>query len=237
MSAPRTEIFADPQELAVRAADWMAGLIAVHDGTYRIALSGGSTPRLLYRELSQREIDWRKVEFYWIDERMVPHDHPDSNYRLARETLLSHIGVRPEQIHPIPTDRLPDDAARAYEAELQRAYGTDTLDPARPLFDFVHLGLGDDGHICSLLPGQPVLEEHSRWVAAVPHGRPEVRITLTYPCVQSSRVTAFVVTGRDKADAVARVRQGDSTLPGGRLKPQGELVWLLDRNAAELIQK
>ncbi len=233
----RTEIFADPQELALRAADWIAGLIAARAGTFRFALTGGSTPRLLYGELSLRTIDWSKVEFWWIDERMVPHDHPDSNYRMARETLLSHIRVQPEQIHPMMTDRPPEDAARAYEDELKRAYGSDTLDPARPLFDFVLLGLGPDGHICSLLPGQPVLEERSRWVAPVPHGRPEVRLTLTYPAVQSSSMTAFLVTGREKADAVARTRKGDPSLPGGRLKPEGELVWLLDRDAAEQIQK
>lgn len=233
----RTEIFADPQDLALHAADWIAGLIAAHTGTCRVALTGGSSPRLLYGELSLREIDWSKVEFYWIDERMVPHDHPDSNYRMARETLLSHIRVRPDQVHPMMTDRLPEDAAHAYENELKRAYGADTLDPARPLFDFVLLGLGSDGHICSLLPGQPVLEERTRWVAPVPHGRPEVRLTLTYPAVQSSSMTAFLVTGHDKADAVARAHTGDPSLPGGRLKPEGELVWLLDRDAAGQIQK
>ena len=235
MSAPRTEIFADPHDLALSAADWIAGLIAAHDGAFRLALAGGSTPRLLYGELSLRQIDWSKVAFYWIDERFVPHDDPDSNYRMARETLLSHIRVRPEQVHAMPTDRLPDDAASAYEADLKRAYGADVLDPARPLFDFVLLGLGGDGHICSLLPGSPVLEETERWVVPVAKGRPEVRLTLTYPAVQSSRVTAFLVTGADKADAVSRVRKGDTSLPGGRLKPDGELVWLLDHEAAKLI--
>lgn len=235
MNQTRTEIFSDPQELAWRVADWMAGLIAAHDGPYRLALSGGSTPRLLYAELSLRSIDWRRIEFYFIDERFVPHDDPDSNYRMARETLLYHIGARPEQIHSMPTDGDPDAAAKSYEAELRRAYGADHLDPARPLFDFVLLGLGGDGHICSLLPGSPVLEERIRWVAPVLTGRPEVRLTLTYPAVQSSRLTAFLVTGRDKADAVARAHRGDASLPGGRLKPEGDVVWLLDREAARLI--
>lgn len=235
MISPRTEIFADPQEMAWRAADWIAGLITAHDGPFRFALSGGSTPRLLYGELSLRMIDWSKVEFYWIDERFVPPDHPDSNYRMATETLLCHITPKPEDIHPMPTDGDPDDAARKYEALLRKAYGAETFDPARPLFDFVLLGLGGDGHICSLLPGSPVLEETERWVAPVAKGRPEVRLTLTYPCVQSSRVTAFLVSGRDKAEAVKRVRNGDTSLPGGRLKPDGELVWLLDRDAARLL--
>ena len=235
VSAPRTEIFADPAALASHAADWIAGLIAGHEGSFRIALSGGSTPRLLFGELSLRPIDWSKVVFYWIDERFVPPDHPDSNLRMARETLLSRIDVKPEQIHPMPTDGDPGDAARAYEALLKADYGAETFDPARPLFDFVLLGLGGDGHICSLFPGSPVLEERTRWVAAVPTGRPEVRLTLTYPCVESSRVTAFLVAGADKAEAVAKVRAGDASLPGGRLKPQGELVWLLDSQAAKLL--
>jgi 6-phosphogluconolactonase len=221
--------------MAWRAADWIAGLIAAKDVPFRLALAGGSTPRLLYGELSLRMIDWSKVEFYWIDERFVPADHPDSNYRMASETLLRHIPADSEDIHPMPTDGDPDDAARRYEALLRTTYGAEALDPARPLFDFVLLGLGGDGHICSLLPGSPVLEEKERWVAPVAKGRPEVRLTLTYPCVQSSRVTAFLVTGRDKAEAVKRVRNGDTSLPGGRLKPDGEVVWLLDQDAARLL--
>ena len=235
MSAPRTEIFADPHEGALRAADWIAGLIAAHNGPFRMALSGGSTPRLLFGELSLRRIDWSKVIFYWIDERFVPPDHPDSNYRMARETLLSHIAVRPEQIRPMPTSGDPDAAAWAYEAELKKDYGADAFDLRRPLFDFVLLGLGGDGHICSLLPGSPVLEERTRWVAPVPTGRPEVRLTLTYPCVESARTTAFLVTGADKADAVKRAKSGDVSIPGGRLRPQGDVVWLLDQQAAKLL--
>ena len=150
MIPARAVIFPDPRELALRAADWIAGLIAAHDGPqFRFALSGGSTPRLLYTELSLRSIDWRKVAFFWIDERFVPPDDPDSNYRMARETLLSHIPAQAENIHPIPTDGEPDAAARAYENTLLQAYGADKLDPARPLFNLVLLGLGADGHICS----------------------------------------------------------------------------------------
>lgn len=236
MTAPRTGIYDNPRELAFAGADWIAGLIAAHDGeTFRFALAGGGTPRWLYRELARRSVDWAKVSFFWIDERLVPPDDPASNLRMARETLLSRIPARPENIHPIPTEGEPDAAARAYEAVLREAYGADVLDPARPLFDLVLLGLGADGHICSLLPGSAVLEEKERWVAAVAEGRPEVRITLTFPSVQSSRVTAFLVAGRDKAEAVRAVRAGDESLPGGRLKPDGELVWLLDREAASLL--
>jgi len=234
-SAPRTEIFADPHEVALHAADWIAGLIAAQQGPFRLALTGGSTPRLLYGELSLRQIDWSKVVFYWIDERFVPPDHPDSNYRMARETLLSHIAAVPEQIHPFPSEGDPDTAAKRYEALLQSHYGSETLDLRRPFFDLVLIGLGSDGHICSLLPGSPVLEERKRWVAAVPTGRPEIRLTLTYPCVESAKQSAFLVTGSDKAEAVRQARAGDPALPGGRLKSQGDVVWLLDRAAAALL--
>ncbi|MGA7675832.1 MAG: 6-phosphogluconolactonase [Rhizomicrobium sp.] len=238
MSRFRTEIFDDAGQFASRAAAWIAGLIAAKNGRFRIALTGGETPRALYRELGARfrdSVDWADVEFFWGDERFVPPDCPHSNYRMARETLLSQIPALEKNIYPIPTGGDPDEAARAYEATLKNAYGADRLDPARPLFDLVLLGLGDDGHICSLLPGSPALEERQRWAVAVTQGRPETRVTLTYPPIQSSRVTAFLVVGREKAEAVHAVRSGDSALPGGRLQPEGELVWLLDRAAAGLI--
>ena len=238
MSAPRTEIFDNAGQFASRAAAWIAGVIAAKGGRFRIALTGGETPRALYRELGARfqgGVDWTNVEFFWGDERFVPPEDPASNYRMARETLLAQIPAREANIHPIPTSGDPDQAARTYEATLKRAYGADSLDPARPLFDLVLLGLGDDGHICSLLPGSPALEERQRWGVPVAHGRPEMRFTLTYAPIQSSRVTAFLVVGEKKAEAVRAVRAGDAALPGARLQPESELVWLLDRAAAKLI--
>jgi 6-phosphogluconolactonase len=238
VNAPRTEIFDDAGQFASRAAAWIAGLIAAKNGGFRIALTGGETPRALYRELGARfqgSLDWTRVEFYWGDERFVAPESPLSNYRMASETLLAQIAAPEANIHPIPTSGDPDEAAWSYEATLKRAYGADSLDRARPLFDLVLLGLGDDGHICSLLPGSPALEERQRWVVPVAHGRPEMRITLTYAPIQSSRVTAFLVVGEKKAEAFRAVRAGDATLPGARLRPEGELVWLVDRAAAKLI--
>ncbi len=238
MSAPRTVIFDDAEQFASQAATWIAGLIAAKGSRFRIALTGGETPRALYRELGARfrdSVNWTEVEFFWGDERFVPPESPASNYRMARETLLAQVPAPLENIHPIPTGGDPNEAARTYEATLKRTYGEDSLDPARPLFDLVLLGLGEDGHICSLLPGSPALEERQRWAVPVTQGRPETRITLTYPPVQSSRLTAFLVVGGKKAEAVRAVRADDSALPGGRLRPEGELVWLLDRAAARLI--
>lgn len=232
--AGRAVIEADADAAAHRAARWLAERIAAAPARFRLALSGGSTPRFLYRLLASDRvrIDWTRLELFWGDERFVPHDHPDSNYRMAREELLSRVEIPPTQIHPIPTDTDPDDCAHRYEATLKSVYGATQFDPSRPLFDAVLLGLGSDGHTASLLPGQPVLEERSRWAAAVLKGRDEPRITLTYPAIESSRAVVFLVTGADKRDAVACTRNGDARLPAARLRPHGETIWFLDSQAA-----
>ena len=160
------------------------------------------------------------------------YDHPESNYRMTREAMLAKAPVPPENIHPVPADGTPDEAASRYERTLQAAYGATVLDPARPLFDITLLGLGPDGHTASLLPGEPVLEERKRWVAAVSHGRPEVRITMTYPAIESSRHVAFLVAGQEKAAIFSAIRAGGSQVPAARVKPVGELIWFVDRAAA-----
>jgi len=229
-------VCADPQELAGHVAAWLVERIAEQPGAMRIALSGGSTPKLLFARLASDEwrdrIPWQRVQLYWGDERFVPYDHPDSNYGAARAILLAHVPVPEANVHPMPTDGEPHDAAARYERLLQRDYGAAALDPARPLFDVQFLGLGEDGHTASLIPGQPVLEERSRWVAAVEHGRKEVRLTLTYPALDSSRAVAFLVTGAAKAAILAEVRSGNSDAPAARVRPVGELIWFADRAAA-----
>lgn len=231
----RTVVLADPTTLARRVASWLTELALASEGPFRIVLSGGSTPEPTYEILASGEFrdrfPWKRVFWYWGDERFVPHDHPDSNYRMALETMLSKAPVPPDHVFPIPVDGSPDEAALRYERVLQQAYGGAQLDPAKPLFDVTLLGLGSDGHTASLLPGEPVLEERSHWVAAVPHGRSQVRITMTYPALESSRHAAFLVTGREKADIVAEIRAGGSRVPAARVQPIGELVWFLDRAA------
>ena len=147
--------------------------------------------------------------------------------------MLGKVPVRLENIHPVPVDGTPESAARRYEQTLQQAYGAATLDPARPLFDLTLLGLGADGHTASLLSGEPVLEERERWVAAVSHGRPEIRLTMTYPVIESSRRVAFLVTGREKAAILRTIRAGGSQVPAARIHAIGELFWFVDRAAAE----
>jgi 6-phosphogluconolactonase len=151
---------------------------------------------------------------------------------MVREAMFDRAPVPPGNIHPIPVDGDPENAAERYERTLQSAYGARILNPARPLFDVTLLGLGPDGHTASLLPGEPVLEDRKRWVAAVSHGRPEVRITMTYPVIESSRRVAFLITGRDKEPIFRAIRAGDSQVPAARVHPVGELFWFVDQAAA-----
>jgi 6-phosphogluconolactonase len=151
---------------------------------------------------------------------------------MVREAMLARAPVPPQNVFPVPVDGSPQDAAKRYERTLQKAYGGTILDPARPLFDVTLLGLGDDGHTASLLPGEPVLEERERWVADVSHGRPEARITMTYPAIDSSRRAAFLVTGREKAPILRAIRSGGNETPAARVRPVGELIWFVDQAAA-----
>src|SRR5882672_11741347 len=232
----RIETLPDPAALARHVAEWMTVAALAAKGAFRVSLSGGSTPKTLYTRLASDEFcgrfPWTRVSWYWGDERFVPYDHPESNYRMIREAMLSKAPVPPENIHPVPCDGTPDEAALRYERVLQAHYGAAVLDPAKPLFDITLLGLGPDGHTASLLPGEPVLEERKRWVAPVSHGRPEVRITMTYPAIESSRRVAFLVAGREKSAIFSAIRAGASKVPAARVRPVGELVWFVDRAAA-----
>jgi 6-phosphogluconolactonase len=232
----RVEVAKDKCALAERAAEWLVRAISSCQGDLHLSLSGGSTPEQMYRLLGSEQtrvrIPWQRLELFWGDERFVPHDSADSNYRMARGTLLVASPVAPARVHPIPVDGTPAEAARRYEATLKSAYGAATLDPAKPLFDIMLLGLGSDGHTCSLLPGQPVLDEREHWVAAVMSGRDEPRITLTYPAIESSRVLAFLVSGADKASALKAVREGDQDLPAARIRTNAEVIWFVDSDAA-----
>jgi 6-phosphogluconolactonase len=232
----RMAVRSDPVARARHVAEWMTAAALAAKAPFRVSLSGGSTPKALYGLLASDEFrgrfPWQLVSWYWGDERFVPHDHPESNYRMVREAMLAKAPVPSENIHPVPADGTPEDAARRYERTLQEAYGAAVLDPARPLFDATLLGLGPDGHTASLLPGEPVLEERKRWMAVVAHGRPEVRITMTYPVIESSRRVAFLVAGREKASILRAIRAGDSQVPAARVRPRGELFWFVDRAAA-----
>ena len=229
--------FGNAEALAHAAAEWLSALARASDRDFAICLSGGSTPQQLYERLAEppfvSRFPWRRSHWFWGDERFVPHDHRDSNYRMAREALLSRVPVPGDNIHAIPTEGLsPEGAAAVYEMTLKRFYGADVLDPARPLFDVMLLGIGEDGHTASLFPGHPALQETRRWVVAVIGAKSEARITLTYPALDSSREAAFLAAGAGKRDAVARARAGDPSTPAAMIRPVGRLYWLTDHAAA-----
>jgi 6-phosphogluconolactonase len=228
--------FENAEALAHDVAEWACALALTSDREFAVCLSGGSTPRRLYEHLAKPAIasrfPWERAHWFWGDERFVPHDHPDSNYRMAREAFLSRVPIPPENIHPIPTTGVsPVEAAAAYEAALKRFHGADTLASARPLFDITLLGIGEDGHTASLFPGQPALQEARRWVVAVIGAKSEARITLTYSALNSSRDLAFLATGEEKRGVVARAQAGDRTLPATSVRPVGTLHWFTDRAA------
>src|SRR5260370_26774816 len=201
------EVAKDPEALAHRAAGWITDLAAASRDRFAICLSGGSTPRRLYELLAESPyrdaLPWDRIHWFWGDERFVPWDHEDSNYRMVRAAMLAHAPVPPQNIHGIATTGTPSDAAHAYEDELRSYYGAEVLDPARPLFDVQLLGLGPDGHTASLFPGTSVLDERDRWVAEVVGAKPEARISLTYPALASSRHTALLVAGSAKCQWLA----------------------------------
>ena len=150
--------------------------------------------------------------------------------RVTALLVLADGTVMPRKLLAIPTDGTPQSAADRYNEVLRQKYGAGNLERGVPLFHLTLLGLGDDGHTASLLPGQPVLKERERWAAAVPEGRSEPRITLTYPALESSALILFLVSGAAKRDALAQARGGG--LPAGALKPQGEVLWLVDEAAS-----
>jgi 6-phosphogluconolactonase len=229
----------DAGAVAREAANRFTSIVAdavEHRGIARVALSGGSTPKAVYPlllEPARRDaIDWSAVEFFWGDERAVPPDHPESNFGVAYGMLISQLpGVHPHRIHRMQAEATDIDAAAlAYETELRLAF--DARGDAPPAFDLVWLGMGPDGHTASLFPGTPALDEEERWTVAtwVPT-REAWRVTLTYPVLNAARETLFVVTGADKADALARVRSGDAEMPAARVR--GPAVrWIVDAAAA-----
>ena len=205
-------------------------------GRFFFALTGGSTPLvvcpLLVIPPRVTSLDWSKVEFFFGDERAVPSRHPESNYNLARTTLLDYLpGVKPGQVHRMIGEAADLDAAcRAYEALIARTVGAPH--GALSSFDLIWLGMGADGHTASLFPDTAAMSEHSRWV--VPNWVPRLdawRMTMTFPLSNAARAVDFVVTGADKAPAVAAVRDGTSSVPAAMVDAE-RTTWIIDRDAA-----
>jgi 6-phosphogluconolactonase len=236
---PEIVVVPDAQSLAETAAKRLLARIGQGRGRAAVCLTGGSSPEGLYRLLASEPyrslLPWDRVHWFMGDDRFVPADDPLSNIGMTRRSFLDLADVPAGNIHPIPTSAgSPDAAARLYEAELKRFYGADRLDPARPLFDVVLMGLGADGHTASLFPHASALEEKERWVVGIekPGLEPFVpRVTLTFPVLASTREMLFLVSGRDKGEVLVRVLSGED-LPASRAYSNGDLVWLVDRAAA-----
>lgn len=226
------EVLPDPEALARRAAERVLAAALATQDRFAIALSGGSTPRRLYQILAAMPMPWQRTHWFWGDERFVPPTDTASNQRMVREALLAHVPVPPDQIHPIPTTGVtPEEAAAQYERTLQQFHGSAELRPGR-LFDVVLLGLGTNGHTASLFPDQAVLDERRRWAGFMHDPEAGTRITLTYPALESSRETMFLVAGADKKTVLREVLEGDQRHPASRLKPIGTLRVLADAAAA-----
>jgi 6-phosphogluconolactonase len=228
---------ADAPALAKAAADRMLARIAENSGRIAICLTGGSSPKALYELLATdrypAKIPWERVHWFIGDERFVPVDDPRNNMAAARGILLDRLAPA-SHIHPIPTDTAgPDDAAARYEDELKSFHGAATLDPARPLFDLVLMGVGPDGHTASLFPGDPAVAETARWVVGVPQANVEPfvpRVSLTLPTLASCREMLFEVSGAGKRLILTQVLSGEN-LPASRARSNGETVFLVDRAA------
>ena len=236
MTTPKIDVSPDPTALATRMAEWMVERIAGTTGPFALNLSGGSTPNPFYELLATEHyrdaIDWRRVHVFFGDERCVPHDHEDSNYRMADEAMIAKVPIPKENVYPVRTGLTsPEAAASDYEEVLKSFYGKVTLDIARPLFAFTLLGLGEDGHTASLFPGTAALEERVKWVTSIIGAKPEPRISMTYPILDSSAVTVFLVAGAGKRDILKRVLDRDPALPASLIDPQGEFYVFCDEAA------
>jgi 6-phosphogluconolactonase len=231
---------ADPAAMATAAAERVIARISENPGRVAICLTGGSSPKALYQLLAtdsyRSRIPWQRVHWFIGDERLVPANDPLNNMGIARAIFLDRYAPA-ANIHPIPTSTAdpadPDRSGALYEQELKSFYGADALDPDRPLFDLVLMGVGPDGHTASLFPGYPALDETSRWVTGVPRANVEPfvpRVTLTLPALAACREMLFEVAGAEKRAILARVLAGEN-LPANRVQSTGETVWLVDQAA------
>ena len=227
------EIFENSEELARAAAEYF-----VAQNPETVALSGGSTPKLMFQILAKEFLDempWSRMQFFWSDERHVPPDHAESNYRMADEALLSHVPVVAENLHRVHSEN-PDAAATASEYEQTIR---DVTKQTLPRLDLIFLGLGTDGHTASIFPGSEVLNETTRLVAA-PYVEKfkSYRITMTLPLLNNAASIVFLVSGAEKAQIVKEIFEGKNRYPAQAVKPtQGELIWMLDKEAASLLGK
>jgi 6-phosphogluconolactonase len=238
-------ILADLEALSHEAAEMFLRLSERYiegKGSFLVAVSGGSTPIRLFALLGSEDykdmINWKAVHFFWADERFVPRDHQENNYRILRENLLSRISIPPENVHPVRTDvSSVMISARTYEKEIREFFRSSRNE--LPEFDLILLGLGEDGHIASLFPGSEILIEKNRLVASVnDHKHKYPRITLTLTVINKAKNIVFLISGRQKA-AIAKkvIKDKDGSLPASHIEQgKGNLFFLLDEDAGLLLK-
>jgi 6-phosphogluconolactonase len=234
----------DSEALSVAAADWIASAVSdaiAARGIARIAISGGSTPKRAFELLAdpnqpfRSRIDWARLFLFWVDERCVPPDHPDSNYRMTREALLSKIPIPEQNVHRMEGELDPEEAASRYESALRTQFRLEGAEV--PRFDLVQLGMGDDGHTASLFPRSAALDSMMRLVVANHvQAKDSWRVTLTWPVINHASKVFFLIQGAAKAGVLRDVFQGPyrpEILPSQLIRPRsGELFLLLDKAAA-----
>ncbi|KAA8533556.1 hypothetical protein F0562_031010 [Nyssa sinensis] len=243
----KSQVFDSEEDLAVSLAKYTADLsdkFAKERGAFTVVLSGGSLIKSLRKLVEPPyidSVDWSKWHVFWVDERVVPKDHPDSNYLLAYDGLLSKLPILPGNVYPINDALSAEGAADDYETCVKHLVKNGVIDFSEtsgfPKFDLMLLGMGPDGHVASLFPGHPLLQEKKQWVAFIkdsPKPPPE-RITFTFPVINSSAHIALVVAGAGKAHPVQVTLgngQNSEMLPVQMVSPEGELTWFLDKEAA-----
>ncbi|WP_378951430.1 6-phosphogluconolactonase [Pelosinus sp. sgz500959] len=237
------KVYENAQQLSIEAAELFVKTVeqAVQSrGICHVSLAGGGTPRKTYELLRSEpycsRLPWQAIHFYWGDERCVPQTHSLSNQEMARQAFLNHVAIPEENIHPIIYEDSPCDAAKNYEKVLHS-----TFSHQAPQFDFVFLGLGDDGHTASLFPGTDVLKVQNDWVSHVYLQEQDMyRVTLTPEILNQARMIAFLVTGQGKAQVIQKILEKTSasqSFPAQLIRPtHGEVYWLLDEEAASFLQ-
>ncbi len=211
------------------AAEARAAILA--RGRFVLAVSGGRTPWLMLRALSEEAVPWQEVHLVQVDERVAPAGDPDRNLTHIRESLLTRVPLRADHVHAMPVEAPDlDAAAEGYSRLLQEVAGSP------PILDLVHLGLGQDGHTASLVPGDPVLDVTDADVALTRVYQGRRRMSLTYPAINRARSILWLVTGAEKAGPLVRLRAADTSIPAGRIR-QGQALLLADREAAAELEK
>jgi 6-phosphogluconolactonase len=223
------EILPDEKTLARRAASVIAeearAAVAAR-GRFVMAVSGGKSPWVMLADLADEDVPWANVHVFQIDERIAPAGDPDRNYVHLRDSLLAHAPIPPNQIYAMPVEGTDSEAAAAkYAQTLEGIAGKP------PVLDLAHLGLGPDGHTASLIPGDPVLNVTDRDVAITGVYQGRKRMTLTYPVINRARKIMWLVSGKDKVDALSKLRAADPSVPAGRIS-QSQALLLADKDAA-----